>query len=170
MFRQFIGQQEEYDGLASDMWSLGVLLHLLLSGSPPFQGCCGAPCGWQEGVACSSCLAQLFTSIQEQEPRLATSVWKGVSDDGRRFLRRLLDKEPGERMTAQEALSHPWLTMRRDETCPDLLQQATVMVQAEKKVPCDVGEEVLVLEAPTRKAQETRVARGKRVRRTYRRL
>ena len=72
----------------ADMWSVGCVCHLLLSGAP---------------------LAA--AAVTAAPPGLTDEVWTRVSTDGRAFVRALLHPDPAARPTATEALQHRWLTV-----------------------------------------------------------
>mmetsp|Transcript_16066 Transcript_16066/g.22882 ORF Transcript_16066/g.22882 Transcript_16066/m.22882 type:complete len:276 (+) Transcript_16066:1307-2134(+) len=82
----------KYDQIA-DMWSVGVILFMLLSGELPFKG---------------TNLQGLYKAIIQQELVFDPSFWNGVSQDAQELVRGLLQKNPAKRMTAQQALNSSW--------------------------------------------------------------
>lgn len=81
-------------GVEADMWSLGVILSILLSGLPPFFG---------------DNEDQIFRAILRGEPDLVSDPWPSISDEAKDVVRRLLTVDPSKRATAGEILQHPWL-------------------------------------------------------------
>ncbi|XP_067425583.1 death-associated protein kinase 2-like isoform X1 [Emydura macquarii macquarii] len=79
---------------ATDMWSIGVITYILLSGMSPFQGETDA-----------ETLSNVVAGSYEFEEKYFSETTEMAKD----FIRQLLVKEPRSRMTAAECLVHPWI-------------------------------------------------------------
>lgn len=134
-----------------DIWSLGVITYIMLSGHPPFVGACGNDCGWDFGEACQACQDMLFASIKRGEYSFPEEQWSGVSNDAKDLISHLLVREKSLRYNAHQILAHPWikgtaseaplstplLLSRRDSSTHDLTQFAAHAVAYERKLACN---------------------------------
>ncbi|TNN82401.1 Myosin light chain kinase, smooth muscle [Liparis tanakae] len=81
-------------GLESDVWSIGVICFILLSGESPFQGNNDA-----ETLA-------LVTTAQFE---FDEESFEDISDEAKDFISSLLKKDRRCRLSCAEALAHPWM-------------------------------------------------------------
>ncbi|XP_069041058.1 death-associated protein kinase 2 [Lepisosteus oculatus] len=80
--------------VAADMWSIGVITYILLSGMSPFQG---------------ETDEETLTNIVALNYELDDHYFSMTSALAKDFIQNLLIKEPKDRMTAEECLVHPWI-------------------------------------------------------------
>ena len=77
-----------------DLWSIGVLTYVLLCGYPPFNG---------------NSDKDILARVKSGKFVFPDSEWKTVSASAKDFVSKLLELKPGNRMSAKEALEHPWI-------------------------------------------------------------
>ncbi|KAL1082466.1 hypothetical protein V6Z11_D09G135000 [Gossypium hirsutum] len=90
-------------GTEADMWSIGVIAYILLCGSRPF---------WARTES------GIFRAVLKADPSFDEAPWPSLSPDSIDFVKRLLNKDYRKRLTAAQALSHPWLANFHDIKIP----------------------------------------------------
>ncbi|CAL8171276.1 unnamed protein product [Prunus armeniaca] len=81
-------------GPESDVWSIGVITYILLCGRRPF---------WdktEDGI---------FKEVLRNKPDFRRKPWPTISSSAKDFVKKILVKDPRARLTAAQALSHPWV-------------------------------------------------------------
>lgn len=91
--------REEPYGPSVDVWAVGIILHILLSRRYPFAG---------------ETIQETLELVCRGRFSLQGSEWDRVSEECKHLLVQLLKEDPTERITAREALAHPWFKTQHD--------------------------------------------------------
>uniref|UniRef100_A0A5F9C3G4 calcium/calmodulin-dependent protein kinase n=1 Tax=Oryctolagus cuniculus TaxID=9986 RepID=A0A5F9C3G4_RABIT len=82
-------------GKPVDMWACGVILYILLVGYPPF---------WDEDQH------RLYQQIKAGAYDFPSPEWDTVTPEAKDLINKMLTINPAKRITASEALKHPWIS------------------------------------------------------------
>ncbi|KAM9377052.1 serine/threonine-protein kinase H1 homolog isoform 1-T2 [Pholidichthys leucotaenia] len=131
---------------AVDMWALGVISYILLSGTMPFE---------------DDNRMRLYQQILKGKYSFSGEPWPSVSNLAKDFVERILTVDPSERLTAGQALKHPWIvtmaassTMKNLQRCisQNLLKRASSRCHSTKSAQS------------TRSSRSTKSSKARRVR------
>ncbi|CAL9057770.1 calcium-dependent protein kinase 2-like [Musa acuminata AAA Group] len=89
-------------GPEADIWSIGVMLYIFLCGVPPF---------WAESEQ------GIFNAILRGQIDFTSDPWPNISPGAKDLVRKMLNLDPKQRLTAFEVLNHPWI--KEDGEAPD---------------------------------------------------
>nr|QHX41517.1 calcium/calmodulin-dependent protein kinase type II alpha chain isoform X1 [Octopus vulgaris] len=84
-------------GKPVDIWACGVILYILLVGYPPF---------WDEDQH------RLYAQIKAGAYDYPSPEWDTVTPEAKNLINSMLTVNPAKRITASEALKHPWICQR----------------------------------------------------------
>jgi calcium-dependent protein kinase len=100
----------------ADCWSVGVIAYVLLSQKKPFA---------------SKSRSQTINKITKCKYNFDADIWRGISQEAKNFVSSLIVYDPFDRLSAEQALDHPWLknnaTKNKAATSADFRRQASLM-------------------------------------------
>lgn len=79
---------------ACDIWSLGIILFMMLSGAYPFN------------------LKNVEKEIVSTPLLFLGPTWENISAECKDLISQMMKKDHGERISAADALAHPWMRLR----------------------------------------------------------
>lgn len=103
----------------SDIWAIGVITYLLLSGETPFGGL--------DGESLISIKERILRAQVLFEPK---EIWDKVSDEAKSFVKRTLQANPMTRPTAKDAQKDPWLQVWAKKDAKDATKLSSKTVSS----------------------------------------
>jgi len=102
-----------------DLWSVGVITYLLLCGFPPFYG---------------ESLPEVFEQIMKAEFDFPAPYWTDISKNAKDLIQKLLVVDAKKRLTATQALSHPWISAGGADVKLNLKSDKAVQYSSQRKL------------------------------------
>lgn len=115
-------------GCEIDIWSVGVIAYILLTGYPPFQG-------KNNNI--------IYQKIKACQIRFYDAEWVGISTASKDFIKRVLVKEIDKRLTVEDGLNHKWFKQAnklQSEITPDIVKKL-----ARFKIPDMLKKEIFLI-------------------------
>ncbi|KAL8542299.1 hypothetical protein ACS0TY_003240 [Phlomoides rotata] len=81
-------------GIEADVWSVGVIIYIMLCGTPPF---------WGETEQ------DIFEAVLRGDIDFSSDPWPNILKSAKDLVKRMLVRDPRKRITTHQALYHPWV-------------------------------------------------------------
>ena len=88
-----IAQNKSYNE-ATDIWSLGVIAFMILSGIPPFFA--------NDDKA-------ILRNIKSCNYDFDSDIWNEISEDAKSWIDQILEVKPEKRLDSDQSMQHPWI-------------------------------------------------------------
>uniref|UniRef100_A0A7M4FAQ4 Myosin light chain kinase, smooth muscle-like n=1 Tax=Crocodylus porosus TaxID=8502 RepID=A0A7M4FAQ4_CROPO len=113
-------------GFTTDMWSIGVICYILLSGDSPFQG---------------SSDMETLNNITAARWEFDEETFSEISEQAKEFISQLLQKDSRCRLSSDKALAHPWLKQIAPSATKTLSKERMKQFLARQKWQLDHSQE-----------------------------
>ena len=111
-----------------DMWSIGVITYILITGTPPFQ---------------AESMTDIYKQIIAGDFYFYDEDWRDISPEAKDFVSKLIQQNPKLRLTPDMALRHPWI---KDSNSTEVEINNNMLERlAHSKSPSDLKKEILLI-------------------------
>jgi len=97
-----------------DLWSCGVIMYILLSGRPPFEG---------------NNDFDIIKNIKKGKYDLESKPFDKLSNSGLDLIKKLLEIEPDKRLSASEALEHSWFKENKSKELYNNIYNKNILIK-----------------------------------------
>ncbi|CDJ58566.1 ULK kinase, putative [Eimeria maxima] len=106
----------------ADMWAFGVMIYLMLFGRYPFEG---------------SKASAIAREVQSKQLNWSRAACPFLTDAAIDFLSRLLDRNEKTRLTATQALAHPWISQPSPDKALSVIGKDKLELARRLSVDCE---------------------------------
>ncbi|OEH73988.1 putative ULK kinase [Cyclospora cayetanensis] len=106
----------------ADMWAFGVMIYLMLFGRYPFEG---------------SKASAIAREVQNKQLNWSKAACPFLTEAAIDFLSRLLDRNEKTRLTAAQALAHPWICQPSSDKAQSVIDKDKLEVARRLSIDCD---------------------------------
>lgn len=98
-----------------DTWSIGVITYIMLCGRQPFQG---------------TTTEEILKSVMRGEVQMNDWQWRKITTEAKGLVRALLQKQPGVRPSATQALKHRWIEYISSEEAASAVAMSKIDIRS----------------------------------------